>query len=146
MTSTPGSGTNPIDFPDPPILDQPVTLQNGATYIWDGEKWRSYVSPSSADNLWRKNGGYLIPAENGKSLAIVNVDGDYNVELKAGGDVRSTKFIYGQKLKVEAIAIRDTLGEGTTLFAEIQEDGDATFKDLNLTGNFKIQNFPELPA
>ena len=32
-----------IQFPDTPVAgDQPTTLSNGVSYIWDGEKWSSY--------------------------------------------------------------------------------------------------------
>ncbi|MBI51731.1 MAG: hypothetical protein CL779_00740 [Chloroflexi bacterium] len=146
MTSTPGSGSNPIDFPNPPVLDVPVTLENGASYVWDGEKWRSYVDPSSADNLWRNNGGTLISATNGRNIAVTNNDGDYKIELKSGGDITSTKDIYGRIIRVQQLQIRDNYGASDTVNASIALDGDAVFKDLELTGNFKIQTFPELPS
>lgn len=64
-------GQQPVlQFPSNPVLDQEFVGDNGATYIWAGDRWSSTLS------IERKTAKFIIDGEYSGSPVYNTIDGN----------------------------------------------------------------------
>ena len=81
-----------LDLPNSPQLDDIYQASNGINYQWDGEKWVTYVDPTSGVNVWQR--------DNSTNTVSTIIDGDTVVVTNNSGE--STIKFDGNAGSIEA--------------------------------------------
>ena len=152
-----------LNFPSSPTSGQTYSLANGATYTWDGEKWKASNIPDSSDVVQTTdtpaNGEFL--KWNG-SAAVWDSDNDTtysNATTSFDGLMSSS-----DKSKLDGIATGATVGvpaTGGTFTGTVDFDGNVTqavqavsalnidcsagnyfTKTINANSTFTVSNVP----
>jgi hypothetical protein len=117
-----------LNFPSSPTNGQTYSLANGATYTWDGEKWKASNIPDSSDVVQTTDtpaNGEFLKWDNGVAVWAADNDTTYsNATTSADGLMSSS-----DKSKLDGIATGATVGvpaTGGTFTGTVDFDGNVT--------------------
>jgi hypothetical protein len=140
MSQTPTA----LYFPPNPTTGTIFQADNGAQYLWDGEKWISYVAAGSSANYW-------VQDSNTNSLSPIKISEDVRLKSNsttasliltaANGNITATAgtiFIDGTATK--DFSVRTTVTNPATEVASINSSGLLTVTNINM------DSFPALPT
>lgn len=152
-----------LNFPSSPTSGQTYSLANGATYTWDGEKWKASNIPDSSDVVQTTDtptNGEFLKWDNGAAVWAADNDTTYsNATTSADGLMSSS-----DKSKLDGIATGATVGvpaTGGTFTGTVDFDGNVTqavqavsalnidcsagnyfTKTINANSTFTVSNVP----
>ena len=152
-----------LNFPSSPTSGQTYSLANGATYTWDGEKWKASNIPDSSDVVQTTDtpsNGEVLKWDNNAAVWAADNDTTYsNATTSADGLMSS-----GDKTKLDGIATGATVGvpaTGGTFTGTVDFDGNVTqevqvvsalnidcsagnyfTKTINANSTFTVSNVP----
>jgi hypothetical protein len=140
MSQTPTA----LYFPPNPTTGTIFQADNGAQYLWDGEKWISYVAAGSSANYWAQNlaTNSLTPIKIGEDVRLQSNSTTVSLLLAASnGSVTAaagTSTFDGSVCKT--LSVRSTVTNVATEVASINSSG------LLQVTNVDMDSFPALPA
>jgi len=105
-----------LNFPSSPTSGQTYSLANGATYTWDGEKWKASNIPDSSDVVQTTDtpsNGEFLKWDNGAAVWAADNDTTYsNATTSADGLMSS-----GDKTKLDGIETSADVTDATNVAA-----------------------------
>ena len=96
-----------LDFPASPNVNDVYLAANGINYIWDGTKWTVYVDPTTANNVWQRDGLNLelSPINDGDSVVVTNSGGSTTITLADDGGITATGVMSAAGFDIDSLPV-----------------------------------------
>jgi hypothetical protein len=121
-----------LNFPSSPTNGQTYSLANGATYTWDGEKWKASNIPDSSDVVQTTDtpaNGEVLKWDNG--AAVWDTDNDTTYTVGDGG-LTQNNFTTTLKDKLDGIEDGADVTDATNVAAAgAVMEGDTTTANMS---------------
>jgi hypothetical protein len=140
MSQTPTA----LYFPPNPTTGTIFQADNGAQYLWDGEKWISYVASGSSANYWAQElaTNSLTPIKIGEDIRLKSNSTTISLLLSAsnGNVTAASGTSIFDSSACKTLSVRSTVTNATTEVASINSSGLLTVTNIDMDA------FPALPA
>jgi len=121
-----------LNFPSSPSNGQTYSLANGATYTWDGEKWKASNIPDSSDVVQTTDtpaNGEVLKWDNGAAVWAADNDTTYSV---GDGGLTQKNFTTTLKTKLDNIEASADVTDATNVAAAgAVMESDTTTADMS---------------